>query len=98
MRNLVNWTRTGAADRVAGAWGFILVVVLAQVVFSPAVAQFSLTLKTGGAPSTGSVDHSAAWAAVDAEADLTGLWGSIDSNLDKDPFLFTEGSSFPLTL
>lgn len=93
MRSLVNWTRAGTADRIAGAWGFILVVVLAQVAFSPAVAQFSLNLRAGGAPSTGSVDYSAAWNAVDAEADLTGFWGSIDPALDKDPFLFTDAAS-----
>ena len=93
MRSLINWTRAGVTGRIAGAWGFILVVVLAQVAFSPAVAQFSLTLKTGGAPTSGSAGDDNAWAAVDAEADLTGLWGSIDPAEDKDPFLFTDAAS-----
>jgi len=90
MRRLVFRTRAGAAGLAAGAWGLALALIFALVIVLPTQAQFSLGLKSGGAPAGTGVNHSSQWAAVDAEADLTGLWGNIDSVHDRDPFFLSD--------
>ncbi len=90
MRRLVKWMRAGAAGPAAGAWGLTLTLVLALVIFLPTPAQFSLNLKSGGAPTGTAANHSSQWTAVDAEADLTGLWAEIDVVHDQDPFFLAD--------
>jgi hypothetical protein len=63
-----------------------------------AFAQNLAGVNLGDSSSTPSVDHSSAWDEIDAQADLTGLWGSIDPYLDGYPSLYTRGTDGTLFL
>jgi hypothetical protein len=93
MRSLVNWDRAGLESRTAAPWCLTLCLVLfvSLMTFSPAAGQFYV--KAGGAPAAGGGNQASEWIELDAEADLTGLWGEIDLDHDKDSYYFTDTAS-----
>ncbi|MCZ6600442.1 MAG: hypothetical protein O7A07_06345 [Acidobacteria bacterium] len=75
--------------RAPGFWCLAFVLGAALIVMPLAVGKQKLMLK-GVAAAGSAVDNSRTWDAVDAEIDLSGLWGSIDTVHDMDPFIYTE--------
>jgi hypothetical protein len=76
--------------RAPGFWCLAFVLGAALIVMPPAVGGQSVKLKGTGVSGGGSSNSSELWDAVDAAIGLTGLWGSIDTANDKDPFIYTE--------
>ena len=69
--------------RQGPAWLLTLVV---GILFSvPAAAQFGNAFEAMHDDSSSGSAYLSDWDEVDAAIDLTGLWGSIDTDVDKDP-------------
>ncbi len=79
----------GRLHGAPGLWCLIVVLGAALAVMPLAVGNQTVSLK-GGAVAGTSSGPSSIWDAVDDEIDLSGLWGSIDTANDLDPFIYTE--------
>jgi hypothetical protein len=76
----------------------VALVLLLAGISGAAAGQDLAGLTVGEITSGPSVDHSGAWDEIDAQVDLTGLWGSIDPYLDGYPSLYTRGTDGTLFL
>ena len=80
---------TGRLLMAPGFWCLAFVLGAALIVMPLAVGKQHVKLK-GAAVAGSTMENPGIWDAVDAEIDLSGLWGSIDTDNDVDPFIYTE--------
>lgn len=89
MRKPAHGKNAGRWRRVAGFWCLAAVLGAALIVMPLALGGQKVQLK-GTEGGRGSANSPGIWDEVDAEIDLSGLWGSIDPDNDVDPFVYTE--------